>query len=351
MMGNGGLDASSTVRTIEKLAADMMKSNKIKMSSLKKIRTYKIWANFGHFSIKAPDGRYAVVYQGGIQTGKLKPGEFLCNPNFKSYQRHGTYAKYGTNPAKVAIKVGATDHYGIYRRQIVVFHWKATTKDYKTTAKISVHAANDNGRLVGRSSAQYVDNIEFQGKFINRYKLPKSPNSMLLGTYNFGNIDKLIKTPTTIKAPSIVSQFNTTKYFKVTVKNKNTKKAVSGIKIKVKLTSKSSSKTYTLKTNKNGVAKLDTKRLKVGNYNVVISPANNQYLISAKSKITIKEIPVNNTGNGTVEIPDNGTVDVVNGTVEIPDNVTSDNLNGTNVGTENDTVVNFENATVDILIL
>lgn len=333
MMGNGGLDASSTVRTIEKLAADMMKSNKIKMSSLKKIRTYKIWANFGHFSIKAPDGRYAVVYQGGIQTGKLKPGEFLCNPNFKSYQRHGTYAKYGTNPAKVAIKVGATDHYGIYRRQIIVFHWKATTKNFKTTAKIKVHAANDNGRLVGRSSASYVDNIEFQGKFISRNKLPKSPNSMLLGTFDFGNIDKLIKTQTTVKAPKIVNKFNATKYFQVTVKNKKTGKVVKGIKINVKLTSNGKSQSYTLKTNKNGVAKFDTKKLKVGNYTVVISPANNKYIISGKSKITINPIPENTTDIVPVNITD-----------DAAGNATQDNQN-------NETGMIFENATDDAPVL
>lgn len=362
MMGNGGLDASSTVRTIEKLAADMMKSNKIKMSSLKKIRTYKIWANFGHFSIKAPDGRFAVVYQGGIQTGKLKPGQFLCNPNFKSYQRHGSYAKYGTNPAKVAIKVGATDHYGIYRRQIIIFHWKATTKDYKTTAKINVHASNDNGRLVGRSSAYYVDNIEFQGKFINRNRLPKSPNSMLLGTYDFGNIDKLIKTPTTIKAPKIVSKFNKTKYFKVTVKNKKTNKAVKGIKIKIKLTSKGKSQIHTLKTNKNGVAKWNTKKLKVGTYKVVISPANNKYLISGKSKITIKsipkntskDVPVNDTGddlNGTVDVPENGTGDDLNGTADVPVNATDEDLVGSDQNQENSTDMTFADATIDILTL
>ena len=346
MMGNGGLDDVSVVKNIEKLAADMMKSNKIKMSSLKKIRMYKRWANFGHFSIKAPDGRYAVVYQGSIQTGKLKPGEFLCNPNFKSYQRHGTYAKYGTNPAKVAIKVGATDHYGIYRRQITIFHWKATTKNYKTTAKINVHAANDNGRLVGRSSAHYVDNIEYQGKFVSKYKLPKSPNSIRLGTLNFGNIDKLIKTPTTIKAPNVVNQFNNTKYFKVTVKNKNTKKVVKGIKIKVQVTSGSKSKSYTLKTDNKGVAKFDTKTLNVGNYSVVISSANNKYLISGKSKIVIEAIPENITeGNSTVDVPEN--VSDGNSTVDVPENVSGDDSE--NVSDGNSTVDVPENVTVDNL--
>lgn len=300
MMGNGGLDGGSSIRDMERLAADMIKSNKIKMSNLKKIQKYKIWANFGHFSIKAPDGRYAVVYQHSIQTGKLKPGEFLCNPNFKSYQRHGTYAKYGSNPAKVAIKVGATDHYGIYRRQIVVFHWKAvTSKDYKTSSKVRVHAANDNGRLVGVSSASYVDTLKFVNKYISGYKLPKSPNSMYLGEFKFANIDKLIKTPTKINAPTVKNTFNKTNYFKVKIMDKKSGKLLKNVKIKIKVSNSKMSKTFTVKTAKDGIAKINTKNLPVGTYKVVISPANNKYLISAKSKIIIRDqikpvVPINN---------------------------------------------------------
>ena len=310
MMGNGGLDGGSAIRDMERLAADMIKSNKIKMENLRKIQQYKIWANFGHFSIKAPDGRFAVIWQGNIITGKLKPGEYLCNPNFQSYHRRGTYAQFGTDPAKVAIKVGATDQYGIYRRQIVIFHWKATTSkiSYKTTSKIYVSAANDNGRLVGRSSASYVDNIKFNGKFISGHKLPHSPNSMHLGTYKFGNIDKLIKTPTTVKAPAVNNTFKKDKYFKVKVINKNTGKAIKDTKIQVKVYTSKWSKIYKIKTDKKGIAKLNTKKLSVGKYKVVIRPANNKYIISAKSNIVIHAQPDPDEPQPVVE-PDEPQVD------------------------------------------
>ena len=292
MMGNGGLDGGSSIRDMERLAADMIKSNKIKMENLKKIQRYKIWANFGHFSIKAPDGRFAVIWQGTIKTGKLKPGEFLSNPNFQSYHRRGNYHQFGTDPAKVAIKVGATDHYGIYRRQIVVFHWKASTsKNFETTSKITVHAANDNGRLVGVSSASYVDDIKFANKYIPGYKLPKSPKSMRLGSFYFGNIDKLIKTPTKIKAPAISNTANKTKYFKVRVINKKTGKAIPNLKIKVKVYKSNFLKVFKIKTDEKGFVKINTKNLLAGKYTVAIGPANNKYLISAKSKIIIKAPP------------------------------------------------------------
>ena len=103
-----------------------------------------------------------------------------------------------------------------------------------------------------------------------------------MGLHKFGNIDDLVKTPTTVKAPEIENHFNTAGYFKVKVKNKNTKKVISGVKIRIKLTSGSGSQVFTVKTDNNGVAKLDTKTLKAGSYDVDIKTANYKYQISGK---------------------------------------------------------------------
>ncbi len=288
IVGNGGLDSYDFIKSMEKLATDMVKSNKIKKSSLLKIYRYKHNINFGHFSIKAPDGRYAVVWKNKIITGKLKPGEFSCSPNFKQYYRHSTFGKYSSNPAKAAIKVGATDHYGTNRRQVVVLHWKATTdKNLKTTSSIKAYASNDNGRYVGVSSGRLVDNVVFNNKFYSSGSLPKCPKMKYLGSYNLGNVDKFVKIPTTINAPIVKNTFNTTKYFKVSVKNKNTNKAISKLKINLKLTQNGKTADYSIITDKKGVAKFNTKDLKIGTYNVVLSPTNNKYTISGESKITI----------------------------------------------------------------
>ena len=290
MVGTGGIDNPGINRAIEKLAGSMVKENKIKKSTLKKIQNYERRLGLGHFSIKAPDGRYAVVWLNGFWTGKLKSGEYISVPNLMSCYRHGTYAKFSSNPVKAAVKVGATDSFGVNRRDITVFHWKATTNsNYKTTSILKTYAANDNGKLVGRSTAALKDHIYYKNKFVSKYSLPSSPNMKFLGTHKFGNIDKLIKTPTIVKAPNVSHQFNKTKYFKVTVKNKKTNNVVSNIKIKIKVSSINKTRWITLKTDKNGVAKWDTKKLLIGSYDVVISPANNKYLISGKSKIIIKE--------------------------------------------------------------
>jgi len=288
MMGTGGADNPDINRAIENLAGKMVSGGKIKKTYLRKIQGYERSLGIGHFAIKAPNGKFAVVWKSGIITGKLKAGEYFSVPNSPSCYRHGSYEKFDSNPAKAALKIGATDVFGVNRRDITVFHWKsASSKDFKTTSKVKVYAANDNGQMMGRYTPHLKDNIHFKDKYVSKNKLPKVPKMKKLGTHNFGSIDKLVKTPTIIKAPSVENQFNTSKNFKIIIKNKNTKKPIKGVKVKVTVSSKNFNKSYKVKTDSNGVIKIDTIKLAVGKYKVAIAPNNSKYLISAKSSIKI----------------------------------------------------------------
>ncbi len=99
----------------------------------------------------------------------------------------------------------------------------------------------------------------------------------------------ILKAKTIVKAPKITAKYKKSKYFKITVKNTITKKVAKNLKIKVKVYTGKKYKTYTLKTDKKGVAKLNTKSLKIGKHKVVVSSGNNNYNVSAKSQITIKK--------------------------------------------------------------
>ena len=90
-------------------------------------------------------------------------------------------------------------------------------------------------------------------------------------------------------AKKLTAKHKKSKYFKVTVKNKATKKAVKKIVLKVKVFTGKKAKTYKIKTNDKGVAKLNTKKLKIGNHKVVISSGNGNYVINKKSTILIKK--------------------------------------------------------------
>ena len=97
---------------------------------------------------------------------------------------------------------------------------------------------------------------------------------------------KINKAKPSVSAPKITAKYKKSKYFKVTVKYN--KKALKNLKIKVKVYTGKKYKTYTLKTDKKGIAKINTKKLKKGTHKVVISSGNSNYYISKKSQIKIK---------------------------------------------------------------
>ena len=95
------------------------------------------------------------------------------------------------------------------------------------------------------------------------------------------------KAPAKLIAKKITAKKGAKKYFKVTVKNKKTKKVIKGVKVKVKVYTGKKAKTFKVKTNKKGVAKISTAKLKVGKHKVVVTSAN-KYVKAKKAKSTIK---------------------------------------------------------------
>ena len=138
----------------------------------------------------------------------------------------------------------------------------------------------------------YYHEIRTNSKGIAYYKT----SNMNVGTYKVRfNYDdgispqitttvKITKAKTIIKAPKVTNKYKKSKYFQVTVKNKATKKAVKNTYVKIKI----DKKTYKIKTNSKGIAKINTKKLKIGKHKVTITSANVNYSMKAKSTITIK---------------------------------------------------------------
>ena len=96
------------------------------------------------------------------------------------------------------------------------------------------------------------------------------------------------KAKTIVKAPKVISKYKKSKYFKVTIKNKASGKVVINIKVKIKVFTGKKYRSYIVKTDKKGVAKINTKKLKRGIHTVKISSKNKNYEISKKSTIKIK---------------------------------------------------------------
>ena len=125
--------------------------------------------------------------------------------------------------------------------------------------------------------------------------------SLAVGTYkvtyisdDWGLIDSVTHTVTvkkaqaTVKAPKVTYKYKKSKNFKITLKDKFNE-GIYKVKVKVKVYTGKKAKTYNLKTDYNGVCKINTKKLSKGSHKVVISSSDDNYKFSLKSKIKIKK--------------------------------------------------------------
>jgi hypothetical protein len=131
--------------------------------------------------------------------------------------------------------------------------------------------------------------------------IEKSPSKKTTTTKTTSK--KTTKSTLSISAPKVTKNYKKSGVFKVTVKNQKTKKAVKGITLKIKVYTNSKYKTYTLKTNKNGVAKINTKSLKKGTHKVVVTAkATKKYKAkTVKSSIKIIKKQTTTAKNGKIQ--------------------------------------------------
>ena len=180
------------------------------------------------------------------------------------------------------------------------------TKSLKTTYKSGKKITIKLTYSESKNPAKYIEftlKINKGKKTITDYGYTNSEgidyydaSKLAIGTYkititdNFGDNTtstvKISKAKASVKAPRVTFKVKKSKYFKVTLKAN--KKPLKNVKIKVKVKTGKKYKTYNLKTNSKGIAKLNTKKLKVGRHAVIISSGNSNYQIHAKSLITIK---------------------------------------------------------------
>lgn len=120
------------------------------------------------------------------------------------------------------------------------------------------------------------------------YKMEISLNNNIYSANSLKSTITLKKAPTLVSAPKVTYKYNTKNYFRITVKNKSTKKAVSNLKLKIKVFTGKKYKYYSVKTNSKGLAKFNTKYLNRGIHAVLITSSNSYYSLSYKSSIKIR---------------------------------------------------------------
>ncbi len=129
---------------------------------------------------------------------------------------------------------------------------------------------------------------------IEAVEMSNIDNNVLSSNVETGKLYKASKTPvlaegessgeiikTKVKAPQVALKYKKGSYFKIQVEDRyDDDIKIDNVKVKIKVFTGSKSKVYYSKTNSYGIAKLNTKNLKIGAHKVVISSADPKYSIS-----------------------------------------------------------------------
>ncbi len=185
---HGGDSSNDTeTRDMEAIACEMLSSKNISSDSLKKIQKIFNRYGYGHFFIKAPDGRYGVVYNETVLTGNLSIGEFLVVPNEYYGFSQGNYTDYSKDPVDAVVKICSYEKSGTNRRNIYSYDYKLQDTDNGKKYGVNIYVTNDNGHNVGLNTSELVNYVYFNNDFHPPSEIPENPDKLHVGDYIFEN--------------------------------------------------------------------------------------------------------------------------------------------------------------------
>ncbi len=219
----------------------------------------------------------------GLSVGKTKVVISVLDNNYKS----GSLTRYVT--VKKTTGKFSAPKVSTYYKSGKIFKIKLTNTKNKALmngAKVNIKVfitKNKYYNLTGTSSKGLVQfKITFKP---GTYKVVVSSADKGYTAKSITSQIKVSKSP--IKMAPTSLKVKKGKYFKVKVTSTKSKKVLSGIKVKVKVYTGKKYKTYTIKTNKKGIASLKISQ-KVGKHKVVLTPAQTKYYTGKTVTKTLK---------------------------------------------------------------
>ena len=219
----------------------------------------------------------------GLSVGKTKVVISVLDTNYKS----GSLTRYVT--VKKTTGKFSAPKVSTYYKSGKIFKIKLTNTKNKALmngAKVNIKVfitKNKYYNLIGTSSKGLVQfKITFKP---GTYKVVVSSADKGYTAKSITSQIKVSKSP--IKMAPTSLKVKKGKYFNVKVTSTKSKKVLSGIKVKVKVYTGKKYKTYTIKTNKKGIASLKISQ-KVGKHKVVLTPAQTKYYTGKTVTKTLK---------------------------------------------------------------
>lgn len=187
VISQGGSQFNNDNRLIENITLSMVISNEISNSSLEKIRQILIPYEYGHVFIKAPDGRFGVVFVNRTFNDVLNPGEYLTIPNRIQYFDRGYYKDYDDDAVQAIIEICSWDESGTDLRNQMVYHYKPQITSEGLFYGVDLYALNCNGINIGLNYSDCVVYFDYKGVRYNPPVIPEYPDKLYVDTHIFKN--------------------------------------------------------------------------------------------------------------------------------------------------------------------
>lgn len=178
IIGLGGKDDPNINKRLEKIGSEIISKNKIEKGNIEQVDKILKENKWGFFIIKSPKDEVGLaVYDGRIEANKIsifkiKNGEYVKVTNNPRYYEQGNFKEIDHDPLKAALKITATDPYGLCRRDIITYEYNK--------GKVKIWASFDGGNLLEGATGS-PDNIKFLRHKIAGEKIPSVPNKKFLG--------------------------------------------------------------------------------------------------------------------------------------------------------------------------
>lgn len=226
----------------------------------------------------------------GLPVGKYK---FICNCTSVSYiYKNNTLIFNSTlTVEKAPVKFVCSSYKTMYdsgkKFDVKVLNSKDNSSISGIKVSLKVYTGKSYKTLNATTNSKGIASFSLSKNTVGTHKIIISANGNVVSAKKNSSI-KINKANTNVKLSKTSFKYKKSNNLKISLTNKNTKKPIPKVTLKIKVYTGKSYKTYSLKTDKNGMVKINTKGLKKGNHKIVISSSSKYYTISRTATIKVK---------------------------------------------------------------
>ena len=249
------------------------------------VKVYLTSTKSSNYLVKT-DSKGVIRFSTGLSVGKHKVILSMLDTNYKS----GSLTRYVT--VKKTTGQFSAPKVSTYYKSGRYYKVKLTN----TKNKALMYASKINIKVYISKSRYYNLTGTTDGNGLVQFKITFKPGTykVVVSSADKGYSAKAVtsqikvsKSP--IKMAPTALKVKRYGYFKVKVTSTKSKKVLSGVKVKVRVYTGRKYKTYTIKTNKKGIASLKIKQ-KVGKHKIVLTPAQTKYYSAKTVTKTLKVV-------------------------------------------------------------